>query len=100
MSSSQSCWSSVDGAQPTGILAVEDDLAPGQAAPAGDGIDERGFSGAVGADQPANLGFLQGQRNTVEGLGAAVMDGHILGLQHIGRHTDSLRTPGPWRKRM
>jgi hypothetical protein len=60
-------------ARPAGdILAAEQDSPARRAQHAGDGADERGFAGAVGAHDGHDRPLLHGQRDTVERPGIAV----------------------------
>src|SRR5690606_10785530 len=49
--------------------------------PPRDRIDDRGFSCPVGADQTADFAACHGERDAVDGLDAAVIDGHVIDLE-------------------
>jgi hypothetical protein len=82
----QAARPTLDHAQGADVPALQGDTAAGEAAPARDGVDDGGLAGTVGADEAADLAALQRQVDAVQGLDAAVVDGHVGGLQHVIRH--------------
>ena len=53
---------------------------------AGDGADQRGLAGAVGADDGHDGSGLDGQRHPVKRLRVAVENADVLDIEH---HSDS-----------
>ena len=70
-------------ARPAGnvLPAIEDTAARGLEH-AGDGADERGLAGAVGADDGRDRALLDCERDAVERLGVAVEDVEVFDRQH------------------
>ena len=70
-------------ARPAGdIEPAEIDVAARRFVHAGDGADERGLAGAVGADDGDDGALLDLERNAVERLGVAVEDVEVFDLEH------------------
>ena len=67
-------------------LAQKIDLAVGGFIHAGDTVEDRGFSGAVGADQRHNLTLVHIQVQVIDGHNAAELHGHIFNMQHVLSH--------------
>ena len=76
----------LDHAQRANVFAQQCHLAACELAAASDGVDHGGFARPVGPNQASDLAFLQRQGHTIDGFDAAVVDGHVFGLQYVICH--------------
>ena len=63
------------------VLTVDQDSAAGGFIHLGQQVEDRGLSGAVGADQTGDLGLADGQVEIVHGLQAAELNAQVAGFQ-------------------
>ena len=70
------------GGHAVGVLAVEEDGAPGGMVHLGQQVENRGLARAVGADEAGDLGGTYGDVELVDGGEAAEVDAQVLALQH------------------
>ena len=68
--------------QPRDVGAAKHDAAARRPVHAGDGADERGLAGAVGADDGDDRALVDLERDVVERLRVAVEHVEVLDVQH------------------